>query len=85
MHPDRQGSPRPGPSFALGFRRPRFRSAFVLGAIVLGASVDVPVRAENSLDLGFADTGISIGNSARWRGLRINGVDEDMESIRSSA
>ena len=34
-----------------------------------------------SLDLGIANTGLSIGNSPRWTGLRINWADRDVERV----
>ena len=40
-----------------------------------------PASAQ-SLDLGYAGTGISLGNSKNWTGLRINLRDHQAETLR---
>jgi len=51
--------------------------------ILLIAFVLLPgFAAAQSLDLGAADHGLSIGNSPRWTGLRLNAVDSQVECIR---
>ena len=51
----------------------------LLALVVL--SLASPARA-GSLDLGVDEVGISLGNSPRWTGLRINAVDRDLEYVR---
>jgi len=64
-----------------GPRAYRRVAAILFGPSLLVALGTLPAVAGSSLDLGFADTGISFGNSARWRGVRFNAIDEDIESI----
>jgi hypothetical protein len=41
-----------------------------------------PARAQHrSLDIGVANTGVSIGNSAVWNGLRLNWRDVDVDRV----
>lgn len=41
-----------------------------------------PVTAGTSLDLGAGNKGLSIGNSSEWSGVRINFIDDGVQSIR---
>ncbi len=50
-----------------------------LTAAVLGITA-APARAQ-SLDLGVRNTGLSIGNSERWNGVRVNWSDRRVEEI----
>lgn len=54
-----------------------------LGAALI-AVLAGPAFAQTSLDLGVEGFGISIGNSRRWNGLRINLVDHEVEEVYPS-
>ncbi len=54
--------------------------AFVLaGCAAPGQEEEAPHR---SLDLGYADYGLSFGDSPRWRGIRVNFQDGAFQDVR---
>lgn len=57
------------------------RVAAAVLACVLGLAAGAGVPGARSLDLGVNDTGLSIGNSKNWTGIRINTIDIGVERI----
>lgn len=66
---------------------PRFFLPFSLAAVVVAATVPAPLFAQKtpepkrSLDLTISGTGISIGDSRRVRGIRLNYRDSRLERV----
>ena len=56
----------------------RARRAFLAGALLI---LLMPRPTFASLDLGYREWGISIGNARRVTGLRLNAVDRDVERV----
>lgn len=57
------------------------RIARVAAAALLATLVTPPGSSAQSLDLGFANTGISIGNSREWTGIRLNWRDVGVRRV----
>jgi len=53
----------------------------VVGASCAALLYVAPANARQSLDLGVNHVGLSIGNSQRWTGLRINFRDHDVRRV----
>jgi hypothetical protein len=61
---------------------PKRTLGLLLSRLSLFSLLTLPAAAHGqSLDLGIANTGLSIGNSPRWTGLRINWADRDVERV----
>jgi hypothetical protein len=65
-----------------------FREIFLLIILVFFTNIVFSQNRENerlsgssSLDIGFANSGLSFGNSQNWNGLRFNISDENIEEI----
>ena len=50
-------------------------------ALLVLALQAIPIHAAESLDLAIRGWGLSLGNSSRINGLRINFVDHDVERV----
>lgn len=63
----------------------RYQNKILAFFLLLSGLLIAFIPAESSgksLDLGVNNTGISIGNSKSWNGLRINFMDRDVQRIR---